>query len=148
MDDRPNIFGAPVLWRYTMRSPRLTMFDARLVFFAGLPILHFRIWTVLLFVVALVVFWLIERAGYRLPSALRALRSSLAGSARPAMPRSFYRPAVTTAFEGHPLLPQPRVKAAAKTMAEKVDQSTKARRKPKRSRSKTDSAEPSAFPAE
>ena len=109
------------------------MFDARLVFFAGLPILHFRIWTVLLFVVALVVFWLIERAGYRLPSALRALRSSLAGSARPAMPRSFYRPAVST---------------AAKTMAEKVDQSTKARRKPKRSRSKTDSAEPSAFPAE
>ena len=99
-----SMFGEPIVWRDTMRAPRLLIFDARLIFCCALLIIHLRIWTVMLLVVGIIVFWLIERAGLRFPSALRALRSTIAGAARPAMSRKLYRGSITTAFEGHPLL--------------------------------------------
>lgn len=98
-----NIFGEPILWRHTIRSPRLSIFDARLIFLFVPLVFHFRLWTVGLLLAGVVVFAVIERAGLRFPSALRAIRSRLAGSARPAQPRAQYRAAVDFGFETHPL---------------------------------------------
>ena len=126
MAEQGSMFGEPIVWRDTIRSPRLLVFDARLIFFCALIVFHLRIWTVVALLVGVMVFWLIERAGLRFPSALRALRSRLAGATRPAMPRSLYRSAITTAFEGHPLLPAQRHRVAAPTKVK--------REKPKKSR--------------
>src|SRR3546814_10073384 len=57
--------------------------DAR----AGLPLLgsllHLRLWTVGLAASVIVLFWFLERTGMSFASAARAVRSWLAGSARP-----------------------------------------------------------------
>ena len=131
MNESHNIYGEPILWRDTMRSPRLAIFDARLIFFCFLPVLHFRVWTVTLLVFGVLTFWGIERAGLRFPSALRALRSRLAGATRPARPRAQYRSEISYAFEGHPLLPD-RVWSPVKRPApakEKQVKTTKAKAK-------------------
>ena len=47
----------------------------------------------------MLVFWLVERAGYRFPSAMRAIRSTFAGTHRPAFYQRNYREAVDYGFE-------------------------------------------------
>ena len=138
-----SMFGEPIVWRDTMRAPRLLIFDARLIFCCALLIVHLRVWTVLILVVGIIVFWLIERAGLRFPSALRALRSRFAGAARPATPRNLYRGSITTAFEGHPLLPAQRQRPISAAKDAKHP-----RRKVGNNKPADASAEPSLSPAE
>ncbi|MEC5291945.1 IcmT/TraK family protein [Aurantimonas sp. C2-6-R+9] len=87
-----------------MKTPRLLIFDARVIVFVALLVFHLRVWTALLLVAGLMVFWLIERAGLRFPSALRALRSRIAGRQRPARAAHLYRSTIDFGFEGHPLI--------------------------------------------
>ena len=138
-----SIYGEPIVWRDTIRSPRLLIFDARLIFCCALLIVHLRVWTALILLVGIVIFWLIERAGLRFPSALRALRSKIAGAARPAMPGSLYRGSITTAFENHPLLSAQRRRKASM----KKDTAVKSR-KVRGSDSGSPAPEPSLAPAE
>ncbi len=78
-------------WRETYKPARFFNLDAR----AGVPIigvcLHFRTWTVVLAAVILVTFYLLERRGLTLPSALRAFRAWVIGDARPALPVHYAR---------------------------------------------------------
>lgn len=97
--DNVNRFKKRIHWRDTMREPRLIIFDARVVFFFIILAVHLRVWMAVLLVSALFVFWLVERAGYRFPSAMRAIRSTFAGSHRPAFYQRNYREAVDYGFE-------------------------------------------------
>lgn len=108
-----NIFGQPILWRDTARTPRLAIFDARLVFFLFLLALHLRLWTLILLVLAIIAFWAIERYGYVLPNALRAIRSAFAGHRRPAHAGHRYRVAVDYGFEA--LMPRPAATTSQET---------------------------------
>lgn len=101
MNDK-NIFGSPVRWRSSMLMPRIFIFDARIVASLALVIFHLRWWTASILLANIVLFWLIERYGYRFPSAFRALRSFLAGNVRFARQRSRYRQLVDYGFEAHP----------------------------------------------
>ncbi|WP_210346935.1 IcmT/TraK family protein [Aminobacter sp. SR38] len=94
-----NRFKKKVHWRDSMREPRLMIFDARLVFFFLLLAVHLALWTAILLLAAMLVFWLVERAGYRFPSALRTIRATFAGQRRPAFYQRRYREAVDYGFE-------------------------------------------------
>lgn len=104
MEGNDGLFGKPIEWRYTMKNPRLAIFDARLIFFVALLFLHLRVWTALLLVIGILLFWGMERYGYRFSSSIRGVRARLAGPVRPARTMSRYRHAVDFGFEGHPTL--------------------------------------------
>lgn len=94
-----NRFKQRIMWRDTMREPRLLIFDARVVFFILLLAVHLAVWTAVLLIAAALTFWGVERVGYRYPSALRAIRSTFAGAIRPAFYQRQYRTAVDYGFE-------------------------------------------------
>lgn len=70
-------------WRNTMRPVRFFAFDAKVVVFLGLFMVHARPWTFGLFVVMMLVFWFFERRGLLFNAALRAFRTWLYGPVRP-----------------------------------------------------------------
>jgi len=70
-------------WRNTMKTVRFFQFDARAGLFVALLLVHFRIWTLILLVGVLGVFYILERKGLSFPAALRALRVWLIGTKRP-----------------------------------------------------------------
>lgn len=77
-----------ILWKYTAMKARLGPFDAFLVF---PPLLLFMMniawWTFIIMVVVIVTMWLIEIfLSMPMNVALRAFRSAIAGSKRPAVP--------------------------------------------------------------
>lgn len=115
--DDGNRFKKRIHWRDTMREPRLVIFDARVVFFFLILAVHLRVWTAVLLVAAMLVFWLVERAGYRFPSAVRAVRSTFAGVQRPAFYQRNYREAVDYGFE-YRRLPSPLPVVDKKAQAE------------------------------
>lgn len=94
-----DIYKERIIWRETIREPRLVGFDARIVVFFLLLAAHLAWWTFGLLCSAAVVFLLVEKAGYRFPSALRAIRSTFAGNQRPAFFKRNYRNAVDFGFE-------------------------------------------------
>lgn len=94
-----NIYKERIIWRETIREPRLIGFDARIVIFFLLLAAHLAWWTFGLLCGAAVVFLLVEKAGYRFPSAFRAVRSTFAGNQRPAFFKGNYRKAVDFGFE-------------------------------------------------
>lgn len=98
-DEERNIYKERIVWRETIREPRLVGFDARIVFFFLLLAAHLAWWTFGLLCSAAVVFLFVEKAGYRFPSALRAIRSTFAGNQRPAFFKGNYRKAVDFGFE-------------------------------------------------
>ncbi len=98
-ESEPNIYKTRILWRDTMREPRMVLFDARIVFFFLLLAAHLAVWTFVLLLAAIVVFWFVERAGFRFPSALRVVRSTFAGVRRPAVYQRYYRRAIDYGFE-------------------------------------------------
>ncbi|WP_320109284.1 IcmT/TraK family protein [Brucella sp. JSBI001] len=119
-----NRFKRKVHWRDSMREPRLMIFDARLVFFFLLLAVHLAVWTAVLLLAAMLVFWLVERAGYRFPSALRTIRATFAGHRRPAFYQRRYREAVDYGFEyrrSPSPPPIPAQKAPALTESEPVE---------------------------
>ncbi len=70
-------------WRNTMKTVRFFQFDARAGLFVALLLVHFRIWTLILLVTMLFVFYALERKGLSFPAALRSLRVWLVGTKRP-----------------------------------------------------------------
>lgn len=92
-------FGAPLYWRITHKQPRLMIFDGRLIALPLITIMHFRLWTVALTVIAFFVLWFFERKGVSPDSIIRFLRARLIGRRRTARGRHNERPAVDFAFE-------------------------------------------------
>jgi len=83
MTDNRNVLGT-WHWRNTMKPVRFFHFDARAGFFVILVLIHARLWTLILMLVVLALFWILERKGLQFPSAMRAIRSWICGPLRPA----------------------------------------------------------------
>ena len=70
-------------WRNTMKPVRFLKFDARVGIFLVLVLVHARVWTLVLFIVVMTLFWFLERKGLVFNAALRAARSWMTGPERP-----------------------------------------------------------------
>lgn len=68
-----------------MRTARFFAFDARAAAPFALFMMHIRLWTFLLFVISLILFWGLEKRGLSFGSAMRAFRVWLLGKHRPAL---------------------------------------------------------------
>jgi hypothetical protein len=95
----PSIYGRPCFWRETMRPARVLVFDARLMIFVLLFMLHLRLWTLFALILAAVAFYSIERRGLSFQAVGRLLRSYLAGPDRPARRSARRRPLIDYGFE-------------------------------------------------
>lgn len=73
-------------WRDSARSPRFFLIDARAAFPFLLFLLHIRLWSFILAVVAMCFFALLERYGFTVTVFLRWARSLLAGPRKLAIP--------------------------------------------------------------
>ncbi|HEU0117315.1 MAG TPA: IcmT/TraK family protein [Alphaproteobacteria bacterium] len=71
-------------WRNTQKPARFFALDARAFAAILLFLLHARLWTFILAIVVMFVFWLLERRGLTFEASLRALRSWVLGRKRPA----------------------------------------------------------------
>jgi intracellular multiplication protein IcmT len=78
-------------WRDTFKPARFFPLDARAGLFVVAMLLHIRPWTITLTIVAIAAFWYLERLGMDFTSALRGMRSWLAGRIRPAQPEYKHR---------------------------------------------------------
>ena len=61
-------------WRNTMKDTRFFAFDAKAAGPFLLFLMHIRLWTLIVFIVALLVFWGLEKKGLSFSSSLRAFR--------------------------------------------------------------------------
>jgi len=71
-------------WRNSQKTPRFWRFDARAGVVILLVVLFPRKWTIAMFFVTNILFWLLERKGLSFNSALRAFRVWIIGPKRPA----------------------------------------------------------------
>ena len=78
-------------WRNTQKPARFFALDARAVAALLLFLVHARLWTFVLAIVMMFVFWFLERRGLTFEASLRALRCSVLGSKRPANHRRAIR---------------------------------------------------------
>lgn len=94
-----DIFGAPVEWKETMRTPSFFGLDGHVVSALPLFLIHMRWWTLGVLILTFVFFMLLRIFRYRPSSAIRLIRSACAGSNRPARHYSKARRAVDYSFE-------------------------------------------------
>lgn len=73
-------------WRDSARNPRFFVVDALAAFPLILFLLHIRLWTFYLAILAIIFFAVIERFNFTIPIFLRWARSTLAGRIRVAKP--------------------------------------------------------------
>ena len=70
-------------WRNSMRPLRFFAFDAKVAIFLAVMLLYPRWITLIAFVLAMILFWALERQGLLFDPALRAFRAWLFGRHRP-----------------------------------------------------------------
>lgn len=73
-------------WRDSARSPKFFVFDAKAAFPLLLFLLHIRLWTFIVAVVAWMFFSILNYYGFSIGVFLRWLRSTLAGKRKIAIP--------------------------------------------------------------
>jgi intracellular multiplication protein IcmT len=73
-------------WRDSARTPRFFLIDARAAFPLLLFLMHIRLWSFILALLAMAFFGLLERYGFSVTVFLRWLRTVLAGSRKIAIP--------------------------------------------------------------
>ena len=71
-------------WRNSHKTPRFWKFDARAGATILLVLLMPRRWTLMLFILTMVAFWILERKGLSFRAAIRAFRVWIIGPKRPA----------------------------------------------------------------
>lgn len=71
-------------WRNTQKPARFFFLDARAFMAVVVFLIHARLYTFILAVSIMFIFWLVERRGLTFDSALRAFRRWLLGIRRPA----------------------------------------------------------------
>lgn len=72
-------------WRNSMKPARLGPLDGRSAIPLLFLLLHFRLWTLGVTIIIMLIFWAFERRGLTFPAALRAIRVWLLGPRRPAI---------------------------------------------------------------
>lgn len=70
-------------WRNSMRPLRFFAFDAKVAIFLALLLIYPRWITLIAFVIAMILFWALERQGLLFDPAIRAFRAWLFGRKRP-----------------------------------------------------------------
>ena len=78
-------------WRNTQKSARFFMFDARAFTAVFLFLVHARLWTLVLALTVMIIFWLFERRGLTFEAALRSMRSWVLGVNRPGILKKYKR---------------------------------------------------------
>jgi intracellular multiplication protein IcmT len=78
-------------WRNTQKPPRFFALDARAFIAILIFLIYARIWTFLLALAFMLLFWILERRGLTFEASLRAFRSWILGRNRPANSRSSIR---------------------------------------------------------
>lgn len=86
MSDR---YGVP--YRDTARPARFFFVDARALFPVVVWLFHMKTWTLAIAAISIGLLYLVERKGMNVPSAVRSMRSWLAGRGRPAVPVTLRR---------------------------------------------------------
>ena len=71
-------------WRNTQKPARFFAFDARAFMAIFLFLVHMKLWTLVLVILTLIIFWIMERRGLTFEAALRAGRCWILGARRPA----------------------------------------------------------------
>ena len=71
-------------WRNTQKPARFASLDARAFMAILLFLVHARLWTFVLALVVMILFWLFERRGLTFEAALRSMRVWILGRNRPA----------------------------------------------------------------
>jgi intracellular multiplication protein IcmT len=74
-------------WRNTQKPARFFVLDARAFLAILLFLLHARLWTLVLAILVMIIFWFFERRGLTFEASLRALRAWVLGRHRPANSR-------------------------------------------------------------
>ena len=78
-------------WRNTQKTPRFFMLDARSVSAILACMVYLRVWTLVLAVMTMAMFYVFERMGLSFASAIRAVRCYILGRDRPANHRRSIR---------------------------------------------------------
>ncbi len=78
-------------WRNTQKPARFFALDARAFVAILLFLVHARLWTFLVAISVMFVFWMLERRGLTFEASLRAFRSWSLGRNRPATQRRAIR---------------------------------------------------------
>ena len=71
-------------WRNTQKPARFFAVDARAFSAIFLFLIHARLWTFILAIIVMFIFWAFERRGLTFEASLRAVRCWLLGRRRPA----------------------------------------------------------------
>lgn len=91
--------GETNYWREAQRPAKFMFLDARIVLFAALALLHFRIWTLALLGAAAAILFILERKKIDPSSLPRMVGSCLGGPEVRARPPAEERRSVDYAFE-------------------------------------------------
>lgn len=73
-------------WRDSARFPKFFIFDSRAVFPLMLWLLHFKVWTFIVAILAMGFFSLLLRFGFTVNTFLRWVRTTIAGRRKAAIP--------------------------------------------------------------
>ncbi|MCB1538716.1 MAG: type IV secretion protein IcmT [Rhodospirillales bacterium] len=68
-----------------MKPVRFFGLDARVALFFMVFLMHMRIWTLALFAIMCILFWILERKGLTFDAAMRSLRTWILGPNRPGL---------------------------------------------------------------
>lgn len=99
MNRDDDLYGRTIAWRETMRNPRFFLLDAHCVFVLPLFLFHIRWWTFAVLLITFLCFAAMRMFQYGPSSAMRALRSAIAGPLRKPFGNTFLRPVVDYGFE-------------------------------------------------
>ncbi|MDP9127430.1 MAG: IcmT/TraK family protein [Pseudomonadota bacterium] len=78
-------------WRNTQKPARFYILDARSFAALFLFLIHARLWTFILAILTMIVFWLLEQRGLTFEASLRGIRSWIFGQRRPSNSRRAIR---------------------------------------------------------
>ena len=77
-------------WRYSQKTARFFIFDARLGMILLFFLMHIRWWTFLMVILVIIGLWWMERRGLRVDAAMRMVRCGFANV--PSVIRKPYKP--------------------------------------------------------
>jgi intracellular multiplication protein IcmT len=78
-------------WRNTQKPARFFMLDARASAATFLYLVHAKVWTFVVAVITMLLFWFLERHGLTFQASLRAFRVWFIGPKRPALRHGSHR---------------------------------------------------------
>jgi intracellular multiplication protein IcmT len=85
------MFNSQNHWRNTARPVKFFNVDYRAGIFLFIFMMHIRLWTFIIFILMMIIFWLLERRGLSIPIAASRIRCWFLGPFRPALGKIHHR---------------------------------------------------------